>query len=147
MLLVFAQVEWPSAIVAIVLLLIIASIMIIAMFRFDLDGVLKLWGAVGTVFGLVIGSMATYFFTNQAHQARTAQLEAEKRTLVAQQQAAVAEKESVLRYALAATEARERAKAAQEPVKGPVEKHPGGAVPAAVEAKGSTAAKKAERPE
>jgi hypothetical protein len=85
----FAEVEWQSAIVAIVLLVLIAAIMIIAMFRYDLDGVLKLWGALGTLFGLVIGSMATYFFTNQTHEARTAQLRAENMSLTAQRELAV----------------------------------------------------------
>jgi uncharacterized membrane protein YdjX (TVP38/TMEM64 family) len=123
MLTLFAQVEWPSAIIGVVLLLIIAAIMIIAMFRYDLDGVLKLWAAIGTLFGLVIGSMATYFFTNQAQQAAAARFEAEKQTLVAQHQAAVAEKE---KFALAATEALGRSRREYERVKGSVAQPPAG---------------------
>jgi hypothetical protein len=140
----FAQVEWPSAIVAIVLLLIIASIMVIAMFRYDLDGVLKIWAAIGTLFGLVIGSMATYFFTNQAHQAVTARLQAEKQALAAQHQAAVAEKE---KFALAAARALERSRTESEPAEGSVAKPPAGRGEAArPQEKGSAAAKKAGAP-
>ena len=142
----FAAVEWPSALVAIVLLVIFAAILIIAMFRYNLDDVLKLLGALGTLFGIVIGSIATYFFTNQAHEARTAQLQAEKQTLVAQHQAAVAEKEE---WALTATAAQEREKRANEQALSEAAKAPRNpASPAAAPpTSGSAAAKNAAGPQ
>jgi hypothetical protein len=105
----FAEVEWPSAIVGIVLIVGLMAIILVALFRNTIDDVLKLMGALGTLFGLVIGSMATYFFTNQAHQARTAQFQAEKQALVAQHQTAEAERDKWERAAMAAQEREKKA--------------------------------------
>ncbi len=106
----FAVVEWPSAIVAIVLLVIIAVIMLVGMFRYTFDEVLKLWAALGTLVGLITGTMATYFFTNQAHEAQTAQLKAEKQELVAKQVATAAEKDKLTVSLAMAKEKEQRAR-------------------------------------
>jgi hypothetical protein len=73
-LLVNGGVEWPSASVAIAIILVSGGVVAIAVIRFTMDELLKLWASVGTavatIAGLVIGTFGTYFFTRQATQAK-----------------------------------------------------------------------------
>jgi hypothetical protein len=62
--------QWPSAVVAVALILFLAVVMIIALLRYTMDEVLKLWAALGTIVGIVFGAFGTYFFTREATQAK-----------------------------------------------------------------------------
>jgi hypothetical protein len=69
----FAEVEgvsWPSAIVAVALLALVAAIMIYAMRKYDIDGAIKIWGLLGVIVGIMTGTFGTYFFTRQEVQAQ-----------------------------------------------------------------------------
>ena len=58
-----AQVEWASAAVAIALILFVAGVMVVAMLRYSFSQALQIWGALGSIVGVMVGVMATYFFT------------------------------------------------------------------------------------
>jgi hypothetical protein len=65
---ILAEVATGSVIIGISLIVLIGAIMIAAVIRFDVDAVLKIWGALGTLLGLVVGTMGTYFFTKDQIQ-------------------------------------------------------------------------------
>jgi hypothetical protein len=62
------------SLVAIAIILVFGGVIAIALTRFTMDELLKLWAsvgtAVGTIAGLVIGTFGTYFFTREATQAK-----------------------------------------------------------------------------
>jgi hypothetical protein len=66
---VLAVSETTSLILAISILLLIGILMMTAMIKFNVDGALKIWAALGTLTGLVAGSMGTYFFAQRTNQA------------------------------------------------------------------------------
>lgn len=89
-----------STVVALVILVLITSIGITAIVRYPAEDAIKVLGAVTGIFGVVIGSFITYFFTKEqittAHQrvasaettaqiaqTQLAQLEASKKELIA----------------------------------------------------------------
>lgn len=57
--------QWPAAIVAISILLIIALLMIVTLLKHEFDDALKLLGALGSLIGLITGMAGTYFFTRE----------------------------------------------------------------------------------
>src|SRR5438876_4055682 len=73
-------VEWPSAVVAVAIILFLGVLMTVALKRFKMDEVLKLWAALGTIAGLVIGTFGTYFFTREATQAKIQAVQAGSET-------------------------------------------------------------------
>lgn len=59
------DISWPSACVAVALVLLVTGITITAIIRYDVDSVLKIWSSLGTIVGIITGTAATYFFTRQ----------------------------------------------------------------------------------
>jgi len=55
--------QWPSAAVAITMIALIGFLMGLSVYKGGMDGALKMWAALGTLVGILTGSMATYFFT------------------------------------------------------------------------------------
>ena len=68
--------DWPAAVVAIGMMALVAALMIVAMHRDGIDAGLKMWAALGTLVGILTGSMATFFFTRQSTQAAIGQAQA-----------------------------------------------------------------------
>jgi len=102
---IIATVETGSVIVACTLLLILGAIMIAAIVRGGIDGAIRVWGVLGTLIGLVVGTMGTYFFTKDANMKEVARVSAEK--------SAVANENVTLRNALSASE-KEKARLGDE---------------------------------
>jgi hypothetical protein len=69
---ILGEIATGSVIIGIALITLIGAIMIAAVIRFDIDAVLKMWGALGTLLGLVVGTMGTYFFTKDQIQQKDA---------------------------------------------------------------------------
>lgn len=59
---------WPSAVVAVALIGLTAAIMIVAMKRYQFNEALQIWGALGSIIGVMVGIMASYFFTRSTVQ-------------------------------------------------------------------------------
>ena len=83
-------VSWPSALVASIRILAVATIVVVAIFRYEPDDVLRIWSALDILVGVIGGAVATYFFSSRATEAekRTteavkAQVAAERRTTAA----------------------------------------------------------------
>jgi hypothetical protein len=89
----FADSDANSLIIAITIIAAICVIMLTAMIKYDADGALKIWAALGTLTGLVTGSMAAYFFTEKANQAEKAAGTAREQTLTTQLLAEKTEKD------------------------------------------------------
>lgn len=60
-----SAIGWPSAVVAVALIALIGAVMVVAIWRYPLAEALKVWGALGTILGVVVGVMTTYFFTHR----------------------------------------------------------------------------------
>src|SRR5438046_3163289 len=73
-LLIFASVEWPSAAVAITLIICFTFTMHVALKRHKMDDVLKLGGYFGSILGLLVGAFVTYFFTQAQVQRQESQI-------------------------------------------------------------------------
>ncbi len=54
-----------SIIVAVAIIALVGSVGLAAILRYDADNALKIWGVLGTIVGLITGSIATFFFTRQ----------------------------------------------------------------------------------
>lgn len=91
-----AAIETGSVIVALAIIALVGILMSLAIIREKVDGALKLWGGLGTLIGLVVGTMGTYFFTKDAAQDKIAGANAQKE--------AVVERAKDLETALAAAE-------------------------------------------
>ena len=61
---------WPTAVVALGFLGFVAAIFITAYARDGVDAALKVWGALGTVVGIVTGAIPSYFFRQTAQAAQ-----------------------------------------------------------------------------
>lgn len=55
--------QWPAAVVAVAILVIIGILMTVALVRHKFEDSLKLWGAMGSLLGVITGMAGTYFFT------------------------------------------------------------------------------------
>lgn len=78
--------QWPNAAVAIALILLVTSITVAAIHTYKtVDELLKVWGALTGIIGVITGTIVTYFFT------RVSQAIAEKRLEDAQKRAEIAE--------------------------------------------------------
>jgi len=62
------QPSWPSAVVALGFLALVGVVFISIYQRGGIDDALKAWGAVGTVVGVIVGAIPTYFFHQIAKQ-------------------------------------------------------------------------------
>lgn len=93
-----ANIETGSVIVALAIIALVGILMALAIVRETVDGALKLWGGLGTLIGLVVGTMGTYFFTKDATQDKIASANAQKE--------AVAQRAQLLQEALATAEER-----------------------------------------
>ena len=60
---ILAATDAGSVVVAVAIIVLIGAITLVAMVKYDIDAALKMWAALGTVTGLVVGGMGTYFFT------------------------------------------------------------------------------------
>jgi hypothetical protein len=67
---IFANVEWPSAIVASVLIVCLTAGFVAAVMRYNSDAAMKLAGYFTGFLGLLLGTIMTYFFTREATQQR-----------------------------------------------------------------------------
>ena len=84
----------PQVIIAVALMALIGSIMITAIIKYDIEKVLRMWGALGAITGVLAGSMITYFFSKaeietaeqKAEDANVSAGKAEKRAFQAQQE-------------------------------------------------------------
>lgn len=85
MFLTLAAIEWGSVIVAVVILALIGAIMIVTVVRDNPggDAGIKMWGALGTLSGFVIGTMGTYFFTQGQVETKNAQIQTVETQLAA----------------------------------------------------------------
>jgi hypothetical protein len=82
---ILAEIAGGSVIVAVALIGLVVAIMIVAMIRYDVDGVVKIWGLLGTLVGLIVGTMGTYFFTREEVRSKDSVVAATKAALVATQ--------------------------------------------------------------
>jgi Co/Zn/Cd efflux system component len=72
-----STVGWPTAMVAVAVVLLVGSITVTAIVRYNnADEALKIWAALSGVVGLLTGAFVTYFFTQgtvqEAKEARAA---------------------------------------------------------------------------
>jgi len=80
------QIGWPSALVALGILSVLALFGVTAILRYNVEGALKIFGVLSGLIGVVTGAFVTFFFTRYPlaearHQAvvaeeRTAEMEA-----------------------------------------------------------------------
>jgi hypothetical protein len=63
-------------IVGIVTIFFVAGVLITAILRYKVDEFVKFWAAIGTVIGVALGSVGTYFFAKQQVESTTNQLRA-----------------------------------------------------------------------
>lgn len=64
------QSQWPAAVVAIAFLAFVAAIFLVVYNRDGIDAALKAWSAIGTVVGVLTGSIPAYFFHQSAESAK-----------------------------------------------------------------------------
>ena len=77
---ILANVEWPSAIVAVFLLVCPTAVLIVAVVRYGIDEVTKLSGYFTGFLGLLFGTFGTYFFTEKTTQAKIQAVQAQSAT-------------------------------------------------------------------
>jgi hypothetical protein len=80
-----AEIATGSVIIGIALIALVAAVTIVAIIRYDVDAVLKIWGALGTLLGLVVGTMGTYFFTKDQVEQKDSQIRVTQAALQATQ--------------------------------------------------------------
>ena len=74
-------------IIAVLLLLIVGAAGLTAFLRYPIDDALKAWAAIGTLFGTLLGSIGTYYFTREAAAQANRRAEAAERIAADQSQA------------------------------------------------------------
>lgn len=62
--------SWPSAIVALGFLAFLAVLFLVPYSRDGVDAALKVWSAVGTIVGILVGAIPSYFFGKAAQDAQ-----------------------------------------------------------------------------
>lgn len=78
-------IEWPSAIVATVLLVVIGGITVAGIWKYDTASeALEIWSSLTPLIGLITGAFVTYFFTRGAIQ--TAMTQAKEAAALADKQ-------------------------------------------------------------
>ena len=71
---ILAEVDTGSVVIGVALIVLIGAIMIAVIIRFDFDSVLKMWAGLGTLTGLLVGIMGTYFFTKDQIEQKDSQI-------------------------------------------------------------------------
>lgn len=80
-----AQIDSGPVVVAVCLLILVGVIMVIAMIKCaSVDDILKLWGGIGALLGLITGSMGAYFFTRDANGRFDASIAKQNQAVVSQ---------------------------------------------------------------
>jgi hypothetical protein len=77
---ILANVEWPSAFVAIAIIAFLTIVMCVALKRYNMDAVLKLWAGLGSVAGILAGAFVSYFFTSQAIEVKVQAAQAQSKS-------------------------------------------------------------------
>jgi hypothetical protein len=84
---ILATTDIGSVIVAICIIFLIGVLTFGAMWKHDIDGALKIWAALGTLIGMVVGTMSTYFFTTGQVQAKDQQIKANESVIASTERA------------------------------------------------------------
>jgi hypothetical protein len=86
-------IEWPSAVVATILLVVIGAITIAGIYKYPTTSeALEIWSSLTPLIGLITGAFVTYFFTRGAIQtAQTQAREAAARAASLQERADLAQ--------------------------------------------------------
>ena len=73
--------SWPAAVVAVTIVLLLGSITVVAIMKYDgPDDALKIWAALSGIGGLLTGAFVTYFFSQgTVQEAKAARDKAEER--------------------------------------------------------------------
>ncbi len=100
-------VDTGSVVVAVALIGFITAMMLTAMKKYDLDGVLKIWSGLGTLVGLMTGSMATYFFAAEEQERIVAQAAVTQSALQTAHETELAAKQDVIDSATALVESKD----------------------------------------
>jgi hypothetical protein len=83
--------DWPAAVVAVGILLLLGAILVTATARWSAADVRDLVGTLSPVIGVVAGAFVTYFFTRQATTAATTSAQAASDTATKRAEAAEAQ--------------------------------------------------------
>jgi hypothetical protein len=70
-----------SVTVAIGVLMLVAIVLIISIIRYNADDFVKFWAAVGTMIGLALGGVGTFFFTKEQVENKESQLKTTQNAL------------------------------------------------------------------
>ena len=62
--------NWPAAIVAVAFLAFVGAVFLSVYYRDGVDAALKVWGALGTIVGVLGGAIPSYFFHKTAQAAQ-----------------------------------------------------------------------------
>ncbi len=57
------MVNWPSAVVACMLIVLVGAIAVTAIIMYEIESALKIWAALGTLVGVLTGAFVSYFFS------------------------------------------------------------------------------------
>lgn len=72
--LLLAQQNHDSLFVAVGLMIIFAVIILAAIYKYEIDGVVKIFAGMGSLMGLITGAMGTYYFTKDTVEAKESQI-------------------------------------------------------------------------
>ena len=92
---ILAEISWQSTVVAVAFLAVVASLMLVVLRKSTVDQALKLWAGLGTLVGVLAGSIPTYFFTDRIAQEQVQRQQADTRTQQAEVQRVQAEKDTI----------------------------------------------------
>lgn len=62
--------SWQSTLIALAFILLVGAIFLVVYVRDDIDTALKAWAGLGTLVGVVVGVIPTYFFGKAATEAQ-----------------------------------------------------------------------------
>jgi hypothetical protein len=66
--------SWQSTVIALAFIALVGGIFIVVYEKDGIDTALKAWGAIGTLVGVVVGAVPTYFFGRTSSAATAQQL-------------------------------------------------------------------------
>jgi membrane-bound metal-dependent hydrolase YbcI (DUF457 family) len=84
------EISWPSAVVAVFLILLVMAVTVAAIVRYPADDAMKFWSALGPVIGVLTGAFVTYFFTRRTIATEQASAAAARKEADESQQAMAA---------------------------------------------------------
>jgi len=100
-----------SLVVAVSLIVLVGVLMLAAIIKYPANDVLRIWAGLGTLVGLITGSMATYFFTVRINEEEVSKLRAETSAVAAERETAIAQKNELNTSLVAAAERERQLKA------------------------------------